>query len=72
MWPFWVARNLRMVSTQRAMSLGSRYSDYYKQLEESVKNRYTDKMDYPYTFSSGNSESNNYYCEYPDKNNILD
>ncbi len=43
-----------------AMSVGRKYSGYYQQLEDDVKNRYNDKLnsigvevDDPYTFSSG-------------------
>lgn len=54
------------------MALGRKYSDYYNQLDESVKNRYNDKLDRigvgvddPYTFSSGQFDAVP-NIEYPD------
>lgn len=60
-----------------AMSAGRKYSDYYKQLEDSVKKRYNDKLDSinigvddPYTFSPGQSDAVP-NIEYPDIYNFL-
>ena len=47
-----------------AMSVGRKYSDYYSQLDESAKKRYSDKInsiglqvDDPYTFNATGSDA---------------